>query len=139
MLRVKLSSLDDDNARRRRLAEIYREELAGHPCLPALRPGAEHVYRLFVVADDARELWRERLRAEGVLTMIHYPAAVHQQPAYRGRLPVRGELFESERAARRVLSLPIFPELSEADARRAARAAARAAHGAAPLSTRRAE
>lgn len=62
--------------------------------------------------------------------MIHYPMPVHLQPAYRGRIPVRGAMAVTERAAREVLSLPMFPELPEAAARRSAEAAVSFASGA---------
>ena len=57
-------------------------------------------------------------------SMIHYPMPVHLQPAYKGRVAVRGDMAVTERAAREVLSLPMYPELAEGDARASARALA---------------
>lgn len=120
ILRVKLRRLDEDNARRRRLAAVYRKALAGFAGLPAERAGAEPVYHLFVVSVAGRDAVRERLRAAGVGTMVHYPVPIHLQPAYADRGLARGLLSVTERAAREVLSLPMYPELPEKDARRAA-------------------
>ncbi len=122
VLRVKLKSLDADNARRRALAAVYRGALKGFPGLPVERAGCEPVYHLFVVTHPERDALKAFLHARGVETLIHYPTPIHLQPAYRGRIPVRGPMTLTERAAREVLSLPMYPELSEADARRAAAA-----------------
>jgi hypothetical protein len=58
------------------------------------------------------------MKAHNVGTLIHYPVPVHLQPAYRGRLLCVGDLSETERAAREVLSLPMYPELSLSDVHR---------------------
>jgi dTDP-3-amino-3,4,6-trideoxy-alpha-D-glucose transaminase len=117
VLRVKLAGLDEDNARRRRLADIYRQSLNDWPGLPRERTGAEHVYHLFVVSHPDRDALKKALHERGVGTMIHYPMPIHLQPAYKGRVAVRGSMTITETAAREVLSLPMFPELSHADAR----------------------
>ncbi len=122
ILREKLKHLDADNQKRRALAAVYREVLAGRAGLPAERPGAEAVYHLFVIASPDRDALKASLQTRGVGTMIHYPMPIHLQPAYKGRVPVRGPMDVTEKAAREVLSLPMFPELSAADARRAAEA-----------------
>lgn len=124
ILRVKLRALDADNAKRRALAAVYRASLAGLPGLPVERPGAEHVYHLFVAALPGRDAVKAALHERGVGTMIHFPTPIHLQPAYKGRVPVRGSMAVTEKAAREVLSLPMFPELPEADARRSAEALA---------------
>jgi dTDP-4-amino-4,6-dideoxygalactose transaminase len=122
ILRVKLRGLDADNTKRRALAAVYREVLGGLPGLPAERPEAVPVYHLFVIAHPERDALKAALQERGVGTMIHYPMPIHLQPAYRGRVPVRGTMTVTERAAREVLSLPMFPELPESDARRCAQA-----------------
>lgn len=121
ILRVKLRALDADNAKRRALAAVYREALAGFAGLPTERPGVEHVYHLFVAALPDRDAVKAALHERGIGTMIHFPMPIHLQPAYKGRVPVRGSMAITEAAARQVLSLPMFPELPEADARRAAK------------------
>jgi dTDP-4-amino-4,6-dideoxygalactose transaminase len=115
VLRVKLARLDHDNARRAAVAAAYDQGLAGLALgLPARRAGASHVFHQYVVRARDRDGLRERLTARGVGTTIHYPVPVHLQPAYRGRLAIApGGLGESERAAREVLSLPLYPELGD--------------------------
>jgi dTDP-4-amino-4,6-dideoxygalactose transaminase len=119
-LRVKLAALDADNARRVAIADAYDAGLSGLPlALPARRAGASHVFHQYVVRAAERDALRDALRRHGIGTNIHYPVPVHLQPAYRGRVALdsRG-LRESERAAREVLSLPMFPQLDdEASAR----------------------
>jgi dTDP-4-amino-4,6-dideoxygalactose transaminase len=114
VLRVKLRYLDEWTDRRRALADQYRERLKGLPLgLPTERAGDRHVYHLFTVATERRDELQKDLDGQGVRTMVHYPTPLHLQTAYRG-LP-RVSLPQSERAAREVLSLPIFPEMTEAE------------------------
>jgi dTDP-4-amino-4,6-dideoxygalactose transaminase len=111
LLRVGLRQLDNDNAERRRLADRYLSRLR-LPALPVSRPGTEHVYHLFVARHPNRDAFRVELRRRGVETLVHYPLPVHLQPAYahlRGR---PGDLPETERAAREVVSLPLYPGLT---------------------------
>ncbi|MBP7694136.1 MAG: DegT/DnrJ/EryC1/StrS family aminotransferase, partial [Anaerolineales bacterium] len=117
ILRVKLRYLAADNGRRRALAALYDAGLAGLPLgLPRVRPGAEHVYHLYVVRSARRDALQAGLRARGVGSLVHYPVPVHLQPAYRGRLGEPGSFPEAERAAQEVLSLPLYPELTDAQA-----------------------
>lgn len=115
ILRVKLRHLDGDNARRQAIAGAYDEGLRW--CgfgLPARRAGATHVFHQYVLRTPQRDALQAALKARGIGTNIHYPVPVHLQPAYRDRIAIGpGGLGESERAAREVLSLPMFPELSE--------------------------
>jgi dTDP-4-amino-4,6-dideoxygalactose transaminase len=114
VLRVKLRHLDAANARRRAVAGLYTRLLADLDLvLPIARPEAEHVYHQYVVRTPCREALQAWLAADGIGTLIHYPEAVHQQPAYSGRLPLADGLHCSEQAAAQVLSLPMYPELSD--------------------------
>jgi len=114
VLRVKLRHLEEDNARRARLAALYQQALAGCDLtLPACREGCVHAYHLYVIRSSRRDELRSFLRAEGIEALIHYPVPVHLQPAYAGRLRGADRLEETERAAREVLSLPMYPELSD--------------------------
>ena len=121
ILSVRLGRLPGGNRRRAAVAALYDGLLSGAVRIPPPpRPGAEPCHHLYVVRVAAREAVRERLASVGIGTDVHYPAAVHEQPAFaacsRGRLP------ETERAVREVLSLPLYPELADGEAREVARA-----------------
>jgi len=121
ILRVKLKYLDEENERRRELARVYDKVLDRAPVArPQIRPGARHVYHQYVVRVKRRDALRVCLKQQGIGTLIHYPFAVHQQIAYRGRLPQVVPLDHTEAVVRQVVSLPMYPELSQAQVRRAA-------------------
>ncbi len=121
ILRVKLRALDADNARRRHLAALYDELLtASLVTTPPEMPYGQHVYHLYVVRCARRDELQVFLKERGIGTLIHYPVPIHLQPAYRGRLGNQGSLPETERAAHEILSLPMFPELTEAEVRQVA-------------------
>jgi dTDP-4-amino-4,6-dideoxygalactose transaminase len=115
ILGVKLAALDADNARRAAIADAYDGGLAGLSLgLPARRSGASHVFHQYVVRSPARDRLRAMLTQRGIGTNIHYPVPVHLQPAYHGRVSLGPSgLGASERAAREVLSLPIYPQLGD--------------------------
>jgi dTDP-4-amino-4,6-dideoxygalactose transaminase len=111
ILRVKLPYLEIDNAARARIADTYRRELHDLPLLlssPAA--GTQHVYHQFVVRSERRDDLLAHLRRKGINAGVHYPRAVHQQPAYQ-QLPRRSSLDATEQLIPRILSLPIYPEL----------------------------
>jgi dTDP-4-amino-4,6-dideoxygalactose transaminase len=112
LLRVTLPHLEWHNEERRRLAGRYRRQLAGVG-LPADGPGLRHVYHLFVVRHPDRDGLGRRLAQRGVGTMTHYPRPVHLQPAYAEFGAGPGSLPATERAAREVLSLPLYVGLTE--------------------------
>jgi len=117
ILRVGLRHLDAWTARRRELATVYGRGLQGAGLvLPAEEPYAEAVHHLFVVRHPRRDALAERLRARGVGTLVHYPIPLHLQPAlaYLGGQP--GDFPVAEKAAREVLSLPLHPRLTDAQA-----------------------
>jgi dTDP-4-amino-4,6-dideoxygalactose transaminase len=120
ILAVKLRNLAGDNARRQAIASRYDTGLAGLPlAVPARRPDASHVYHQYVIRVAERDALRERLRAAGIGTGIHYPVPVHLQPAYRDRYATGPSgLSVTERAAPQILSLPMYPQLSDAMADR---------------------
>jgi dTDP-4-amino-4,6-dideoxygalactose transaminase len=115
LLRQKLRRLEDDNEHRRSAARRYRERLADLPVAlpPEEQPGVTPVYHLFVVELDDRDRVRDALAAQGISTGVHYPTPIHLQPAWRDLGFAPGDLPVSERLARRVLSLPIFPGIEE--------------------------
>ncbi len=113
ILRVKLKHLDKRNERRRRLAALYDELLADSAVVrPVEKDYAKHVYHLYVIRSKERDKLRQRLSENEVQTLIHYPVAVHKQKAYAKpgsdiRLPV------TEKACEEVVSLPLYPTISE--------------------------
>jgi dTDP-4-amino-4,6-dideoxygalactose transaminase len=115
ILNAKLDGLAQDNARRQAIAARYDSGLAGLPLtLPARRNSATHVFHQYVVRTAKRDRLREHLRQVQIGTGVHYPLPVHLHPAYRGRVPVGpAGLCRSEKAAREILSLPMFPQLSD--------------------------
>ena len=116
VLRVKLAALDGHNDARRALAERYRRRLTGVG-LPAECPvgaAVRHAYHLYVIRHPRRDALRARLAERGVGTLVHYPVPVHLQPAYADLGYRPGSLPHTERAAREVLSLPLYPGLTDA-------------------------
>lgn len=113
VLRVKLKHLDEWTAKRRALASLYRDLLTGLPVkLPQDDPQSESAYHLFAAYVDDRDGVRDALEARGVQTAIHYPRPVHLQRPYAAFGYEPGSLPHTERACRRVLSLPLFPEMT---------------------------
>ena len=113
-LRIKLQHLVEWNTARRRVAELYRDALAGIPeiRLPVARVDATHVYHLFVIRAERRDALQQHLTARGIGTGLHYPVPLHLQVAYRGLGLPAGSFPVTEAAARDILSLPMFPELT---------------------------
>jgi dTDP-4-amino-4,6-dideoxygalactose transaminase len=117
VLRVKLRYLDQDNQARSQIAALYNSGLASCKVVtPAAREEATHVYHQYVLRTAQRDALKDHLRESGIAAQVHYPRPVHLQPAYQGRLTVGSGLSETEAAAREILSLPIYPGLSAADA-----------------------
>ncbi|WP_201451874.1 DegT/DnrJ/EryC1/StrS family aminotransferase [Rhodovarius lipocyclicus] len=116
ILRVKLPHLDAGNARRRAIADAYDAALAGTSIAPPVRrQGAEHVFHQYVLRSPERTAVMAALKAQGVGTGIHYSVPVHEQSAYAGRITLGpAGCGETSRAAHEVFSLPMYPELTEA-------------------------
>jgi len=114
VLRVKLRHLDEDNQARSRIAAEYARllEHAGVG-LPVIRPECSHVYHLYVIRSGERDALLQHLKERGVVAGVHYPVPVHLQPAYQGRLRLNLPLAVSEKAALEVLSLPMYPQLTD--------------------------
>jgi dTDP-4-amino-4,6-dideoxygalactose transaminase len=136
ILRVKLKRLETWNERRRALAARYRAGLAaaekqGLVVLPVERPGARHVYHLFAVRVPAggaaarRDRVRGALLDAGIEPGVHYPVPLHLQPCYASMGMGEGSFPEAERAAREVLTLPLYPQLRDAQADQVAETLAR--------------
>ena len=119
-LRVNLGRLAARNARRAEIAARYDAALTSlEPVLripPPPRAGETSAHHLYVVRVGDRDAFRGRLEAAGVGSDVHYPRAVHEQPAFAA-LP-RGPLPETERAMREVVSLPLYPQLTNDEVER---------------------
>jgi dTDP-4-amino-4,6-dideoxygalactose transaminase len=124
ILRVKLTQLDRQNARRASIAAAYTRALTPGPLqAPRQREDASHVFHLYVTRSADRDRFQATLKENGVGTGIHYPVPVHLQPAYAGRVALgSGGCPETERAAKEILSLPVYPELTESDVETVCRA-----------------
>ncbi len=121
VLRVKLRYLEVENERRRALARRYTSLLAGSDVIPPTeRPDACHVYHLYVIRYARRDQLRAALHSQGIGSTVHYPVPVHLQPAYSHLRLGRAALPVSEGLSREVLSLPLYPEMSEEEVERVA-------------------
>lgn len=117
VLRVKLKYLDEDNSRRQRLAKVYTDgfEFASFN-VPKLKSACTHTFHLYVIRHSSRDRLQNWLQDRGIGALVHYPQPIHRQPAYHRRVKCADLLPETERAAREVLSLPIYPELTKGEA-----------------------
>lgn len=117
VLRIKLRTLDDQNKKRVQLARIYGDSLKGIDLvLPEAINGTMHVFHLYVVRSDRRDDLQRFLLGRGVGAMIHYPVPVHSQPAYADSICVQDNMGVTEKVATEILSLPMYPELTMAEA-----------------------
>ena len=113
VLRVKLRYLEQWNAARQAHANFYTEQLRGIvEAVPVVRPWATHVYYTYVVQVGGRDHFRKTLEQEGVATGIHYPTPIHLQPACAQYHYVRGMLPVTEAVTERIVSLPMYAELT---------------------------
>ncbi len=117
ILAAKLPHLDADNARRGAIAARYDRGLAGLPFIvPAARANATHVYHLYVVRCDDRTGLMAHLRADQIGSAVHYAEPVHVQKGYAEKcLLPKGGLSVTNAIVDKILSLPIYPELTDAE------------------------
>jgi len=128
ILRVKLRHLGKWTECRRNIAQTYNELLAGSDVvLPTEVPGVRHVYHLYTIRAQERDGLQAALQDEGIQTGVHYSKPAHLQPAYANLGYAPNSLPESEKAAKEVLSLPLYPELNSAQVEFVAQAVARLA------------
>jgi UDP-N-acetyl-3-dehydro-alpha-D-glucosamine 3-aminotranferase len=115
ILRVKLRHLDAWAAARRGKAAAYNRLLSGISgvVIPAVAPWAEHVYHQYTIRVPQRDHVQEVLAAHRIASTVYYPTPMHLQPVYHSLGYKPGDLPEAEKASAQVLSLPIFPELTE--------------------------
>ena len=113
ILRVKLNHLDPWNKKRRQHAAYYQTHLKSVSCLKENAYGIP-VYHLFVIRTPARDRMIDYLKSKGIQTLIHYPVPIHKQKAFPGKENQHDKTFpRTERFAGEIVSIPIYPELSE--------------------------
>lgn len=115
ILRVKLRYLDSWSAERRERAAYYDHLLQQVPSVtpPSTAPSREHVFHQYTVRVQRRDAVSRALAQHGIPSTVYYPVPIHMQPIYASLGYKEGDLPESERAANEVLSLPIYPELTD--------------------------
>jgi dTDP-4-amino-4,6-dideoxygalactose transaminase len=121
VLNCRLKLLEDDNARRRELACRYHGGLSkvGDLRLPPDREGVTSVYHQLTIRTEKRDALMEHLKAKGIASAVHYPSTMDRQPALEGLVQIReGDLPVATAAAREVLCLPMYPELSNEEVER---------------------
>jgi dTDP-4-amino-4,6-dideoxygalactose transaminase len=113
ILRVKMRYLEEWNAARQSHAREYTQHLQGLvKQVPVIRPEHTHVFYVYVVQVENRQQFCQQLEQEGIATGIHYPVPVHLQPACAHYGYQRGMLPVTEAVADRIVSLPMYPELT---------------------------
>jgi dTDP-4-amino-4,6-dideoxygalactose transaminase len=114
ILRVKLHYLDQWIASRRKLAAVYDRMLASCNVIRPVEPaGYEHVYHLYVIRCENRDALQAYLKEHGIGTAIHYPQPVHLQPFYTQKGGAKGQFPVAEEICTEILSLPMYPELTD--------------------------
>jgi dTDP-4-amino-4,6-dideoxygalactose transaminase len=123
ILSVKLPHLDQWNGRRQAIAAHYRAELVGCAIkLPELVPETMSSCHLFVVEVADRDRFRTACGSRGVATDVHYPVPIHLQPAFASLGYGRGSFVVAEALCERVVSLPMFPDLTDSEVAQVVRA-----------------
>ena len=121
VLRIKLIHLDSDNEKRRQIAKYYMNYLTNTEVkLPMIRSENESVFHLFVIQVERRQALLRHLASNGIQAGIHYPLPVHQQPAYKGIISIASDMRVTNSLTDKIVSLPMYPELSIQDAEKIA-------------------
>ncbi|MBE0596313.1 MAG: DegT/DnrJ/EryC1/StrS family aminotransferase [Desulfuromonadales bacterium] len=114
VLRIKFKQIDDYNRQRRRNAHLYTQRLAGRGVTPPVEDGkGVHVFHQYTIRAERREAIQQALAAAGIASAIYYPIPLHRQEVYRDVFAA-SSFPVAEQAAASVLSLPMYPELTEA-------------------------
>jgi UDP-2-acetamido-2-deoxy-ribo-hexuluronate aminotransferase len=127
VLLAKLEIFDAELESRQRIAAAYNQLLNDVSTVPYLAPQNSSTYAMYVIQVENRTAFREKLRAEGIPTAVHYPFPLHLQPAYADPKVKRGSLSQAEAAADRVVTLPLHPYLSSDQQRQIVQAVRQAA------------
>ena len=114
ILRVKLPHLNQWNIRRAGIAAKYSEAFAGLPIeIPVTAPGNTHIYHVYALLTDRRDALQQFLADRGVPTLIYYPQPLHLQKVYADYGWRAGDFPVAEAVSRRILPLPMYPELTD--------------------------
>ena len=109
-----MKNLDKDNLRRNEIAKRYSAEIKNDKIrLPVIFPNMYHAFHLFVVETEKRDELAKYLNSKGIGTALHYPLAIHQQPAYKERIRGGDILLNTESLYKNILTIPMYPELSD--------------------------
>ncbi|MDI6851441.1 MAG: DegT/DnrJ/EryC1/StrS family aminotransferase [bacterium] len=112
-LRVKMKYIDKWNERRREIANIYNRELSPYVKVPEVDEGNVHIYHQYTIRTERRDELKAFLNQRGIMTQVHYPIPLHLQPALSYLGYKEGDFPVAERATKEVLSLPVFPEMTD--------------------------
>jgi len=108
-----LEKLPEWNEARRNIARMYNQALERSVTTPVEEPWAKHVYHLYVIRTKERDELREFLSRQGISTLVHYPVPIHKQPAITSVLGAQPALKNTEKFAKEVLSIPMYPGLTK--------------------------
>lgn len=120
VLLVKLKRIDKYNERRKKNAALYNKLLSEKVQRPVERTGCSHVYHQYTIRSNRRDAIQKCLRGHGVSSVVYYPIPLHLQKAVSYLGYKKGDFPVAEETARKVLSLPIYPEIEENTVRRIA-------------------
>lgn len=115
ILLEKMTIFPDEVARREAVAARYTKALSDHVKTPEIQAHNTSVFAQYTIEVPARSVFQERLREKGIPTAVHYPVALHEQPAFKALGNAHVSFPKAEAAAAHVVSLPMHPYLSEAD------------------------
>jgi dTDP-4-amino-4,6-dideoxygalactose transaminase len=114
ILRIKLQHLDTWNKKRKNIADFYNKNITNALIeTPRVRNNSEHIFHLYVIRTKKRTALKKYLQENSIGCGVHYEYPIHQQPPYKKFAPKKYGLKESERVSTEILSLPIFPELTQ--------------------------
>ncbi len=113
LLRVKFKMIDEWNKKRKEIAEIYTKELKEYVIVPHIKKDRNHVFHQYTIRTEKRDELRNYLFKKGIETAVHYPLPLHLQPAYSYLGYKKGDFKVTEKISKQVLSLPIYPEITQ--------------------------
>ena len=110
VLRIKLKYLDDDNVKRKNIADLYNNNFA-EPYRPSYRTNCDHVHHLYVLKTEHQSELIEFMKQKDIYLGVHYPHPVHMQKGFKDKIVIKDSLHVTEKLCRSIVSLPMYPEL----------------------------